>query len=279
MKRKVALLGALASLATAVTLLIAPATGSAWPGNGAGWQGDNSGLPCNLYDGNGNLVPADAAKLAVGDDGSVTLICKAKGVANDTGHAVTYSGFACNVNGTITTDSHNTVSKTGNATLICYVAPPPPCTAGSEDFSGDAEFSQPTTFAGGTIDTAYGTDGSVRVQGSSWGGAFADGTHLLFSGFDVNSFQLTFTNAVSSVELDASSNVLYTTTNLTLTGYDASNNVVDSETLSNDQTGGPAVDTLAVSSTSNNIAYFTIATDDPLVDGVGFTNINWGCTS
>ena len=40
---------------------------------------------------------------------------------------------------------------------------PGACVAGSEDFSGDAEFSQPTTFSGGTIDTAYGSDGGASA--------------------------------------------------------------------------------------------------------------------
>jgi hypothetical protein len=148
-------------------------------------------------------------------------------------------------------------------------------TAGSENFSGDAEFSQPTTFSGGTIDTAYGSGGGVLVQGSSWGGAYAAGTHVLFTGFSVNSFQLTFTNAVGCLQLDAESNFFGATTNVTLTAYDASNAVVGTNSAS--QPGGSqVVSTLSVSSTSNNIKYFTIATDDPNQAGVGFSNIAWG---
>ncbi len=37
--------------------------------------------------------------------------------------------------------------------------PKPPCTAGSENFSEDAVGSRPTTFSGGTIDTAYSDNG------------------------------------------------------------------------------------------------------------------------
>src|SRR5689334_19717790 len=68
---------------------------------------------------------------------------------------------------------------------VAKALPPPTCTAGSENFSEDADGSQPTTFSGGTIDTAYGLNGGIRVQGSSWGGTFPDGTHLLFTGDDV----------------------------------------------------------------------------------------------
>jgi hypothetical protein len=41
------------------------------------------------------------------------------------------------------------------------IVPKPPRTAGSENFSEDAEFSKPTTFAGGTIDGPYGNVGQV----------------------------------------------------------------------------------------------------------------------
>ena len=36
------------------------------------------------------------------------------------------------------------------------IMPKPTCTAGSDNFSGDAERSTPTTFAGGTLDAPYG---------------------------------------------------------------------------------------------------------------------------
>jgi hypothetical protein len=34
---------------------------------------------------------------------------------------------------------------------------------------------------------------------------------------------------------------------------------------------------LSISSATNNIKYFTIATDEPLNSGVGFSNIVWTC--
>src|SRR5690348_6193011 len=50
--------------------------------------------------------------------------------------------------------------------------PKPTCTAGSENFSGDADGSKPTTFAGGTIEGPYtdvnGDTPGVRIQGTSW---------------------------------------------------------------------------------------------------------------
>src|SRR5262245_325033 len=71
--------------------------------------------------------------------------------------------------------------------------PKPTCTAGSENFAGNAESSQPTTFTGGTIDTGYGLFGGVLVQGSLLPGGFPAGAHVLTSGFDVPTFKLTFT--------------------------------------------------------------------------------------
>jgi hypothetical protein len=151
------------------------------------------------------------------------------------------------------------------------------CTAGSENFSEDADGSQPTVFSGGTIDTAYGDlnndPGGVRVQDSSWFGTFPSGTHLLFSGNGVNSFQLTFNQAVRSVQLDVQQDLDGA---VTLTAYDAANQQVGVDSASSTPT--PA--TLSVTSSSNNIVHFTIASSLPggvNLDGVGFTNIVWGC--
>jgi len=152
------------------------------------------------------------------------------------------------------------------------------CTAGSENFSGftaGAPGDTPTTFSGGTIDTSYGTAGGVWQQAPSgiWAGGFADGTNLLFSGFDVTSFKLSFTNAVASISLDEQPNTTINSTTDTLTAFDASDQVIGSDSAGH--AAGTTVNTLTVSSTSDNIAYFTIATDDS--DGIGFSNIVWGC--
>src|SRR5262249_44407055 len=63
--------------------------------------------------------------------------------------------------------------------------------AGSENFSEFPELSMPTTFSGGTIDTPYGVQpAGVLVQGSIYNGDFPPGTHVLFSGLTLRSFQL-----------------------------------------------------------------------------------------
>lgn len=152
--------------------------------------------------------------------------------------------------------------------------PKPTCTAGSENFSEDADESDPTTFSGGTIDGPYGSEGDVRVQGDDWNGGFAAGAHLLFSGEGVSSFQLTFTHAVGSVTLDAQPGTFNSVTD-TLTAYDASNTAVGSDSASD--SGRSSVNTLTVTSATNNINHFTIATDDPGQGGIAFSNITWSC--
>jgi hypothetical protein len=133
------------------------------------------------------------------------------------------------------------------------------CT-GKEDFSEFPEFSQPTTFSGGTIDDPYGPAGGVVVQGSFLNGGFADGAHVLFSGLTLSSFRLSFTNPVGSVQLDAQDALTGTATTITLTAYDASNSVVGS-----DQAIDPdnSVNTLSVTSATNNVKSFTVETNDP----------------
>ena len=153
--------------------------------------------------------------------------------------------------------------------------PKPTCTAGSDNFSAYEHQSQPTTFAGGTIDTAYGPGGLVQgilIEGqSAFYGFIPDGTHMLWTGYGVDSFRLTFTTAVSSVQLDAWPANVFSHT-LTLNAYDSSDGLVgtDSETTSQ-------LATLSVSSAPNNIKYFTINTTDP--DGTVFTNLVWGCAA
>jgi len=151
--------------------------------------------------------------------------------------------------------------------------PKPTCSAGSENFSAFAEFSQPTTFAGGTIDTAYGTQGAIYIQGSVLQGGFADGAHVLYTGDDVASFHLTFSVAVGSVSVVAQSAVLGQATTETLTAYDASNSVVGSNQASDPDN---SVNTLTVTSATNNIKSFTVATDASL-GGPEFTDIVWTC--
>lgn len=150
----------------------------------------------------------------------------------------------------------------------------PPCTAGSENFSEDADGSTPATFAGGTI-PSYGGNRfappGIAIQGTDWAGFFPDGAHVLYTGSDATPFRVSFTNPVSSVQLDAETDDFATFT-LTLNAYDASDALVGTDSESTNQ-----VATLSVTSTSNNIQYFTIDTSITDGSGLGFTNIVWDC--
>lgn len=154
--------------------------------------------------------------------------------------------------------------------------PKPTCTANSENFSEDAEGSFPTTFAGGTIDPA---GNRVVVEGSTVGGSgFPFGTHLLYTApGGGTSVKLIFTAPVASVQLDAAADLQPTNTPFTLTAYDASNTVVGTPDTSSDQ----GVNTLAVSSTSNNIKAVTLTAGEfeGLHANIAFTNIVWGCAA
>jgi hypothetical protein len=183
-----------------------------------------------------------------------------------------YSGLA-DGSYTFTVTLHLTDGGTTSAERHFTVAV---CT-GSEDFSEFPEFSQPTTFSGGTIDTAYGPAGGVVVQGSFLNGGFPNGAHVMFSGLTLDSFRLSFTNPVGSVQLDAQDAVTGIATTITLTAFDASNSVVGSDDAIDPDN---SVNTLSVASPSNNtIKYFTVETNDPnqFPFGVQFTNIVWAC--
>jgi len=95
-----------------------------------------------------------------------------------------YSGLA-NSDYTLTVTLRLTDGGTATA-VRNFSVNPSTCVAGSEDFSGFAEFDQPATFAGGTIDiTFWGTLGGILVQGSTWpGGTFAAGTRVFTHGID-----------------------------------------------------------------------------------------------
>lgn len=151
--------------------------------------------------------------------------------------------------------------------------PKPTCAAGRENFSEDAVASRPTVFAGGTIDTAYGPVGGVFGPVGGFTG------NSLYSGGLVKSFRLTFTNPVNSVQLDAMSNAVDAlTTNLTLTGYDASGQMVNTDTVVEPIGSDTLVVPLSIGSSSNNIKYFTIATNDSHTDGgVLLSDIAWAC--
>ncbi len=81
---------------------------------------------CTLLDGDGNLVAADSSHAVVTGNtrGNGVLVCKASGVDNTTGKAARLdnenTGLLCSTPAGSTDRWHATVSKSGNATLVCH---------------------------------------------------------------------------------------------------------------------------------------------------------------
>ena len=140
--------------------------------------------------------------------------------------------------------------------------------AGTEDWSTFNEGDQPTTFAGGTVSSGYGS--GIRVIGSSWfDPTWPDGTKV-FNPIKFIPATLTFASGpVGSLTLEIGHDV---PTGSTITAFDAADAVVDSEVVST----GFAV-SATVSSSSNNIKYVTIMNGSPSGSGAAFTNLSWTC--
>ena len=86
---------------------------------------------CGMYDGDGNSVTASNTQVVSTQNanGNVTFKCQITGVDNSTGKAVSYgyasTGVMCGINDpvrgfTTTQEWKETVSASGNATLICH---------------------------------------------------------------------------------------------------------------------------------------------------------------
>jgi len=121
MTRRLILLLASTVLLVGTALATTGAAG-ADPGNGNGAFITND-FGCGLFDGNGGFAFTDTSHSVRNVSNSVTK-CSATVTPSATGHAVTYSGFLCGVelyNGVFvaTTDSRETVSASGQATLTC----------------------------------------------------------------------------------------------------------------------------------------------------------------
>jgi hypothetical protein len=141
----------------------------------------------------------------------------------------------------------------------------------------------PSTWKGGTIDSSLYGDSylpwyvapGVLATGSYFTGLGANGTHFLFTGLNKNTAKFTLTNPAKSVQVTAESDKTGVDSTLTLTGYDASNNVVKTASVVQPATTNQSW-TLNIASASANIAYFTISTDDQGYNaGLGISTILW----
>lgn len=76
-----------------------------------------------MLDGDGNLVVTSGSISVKTHGGTTTFVYKAKGVPNSTGRAVIYNyentGLLCGTALGLTKDWQNTVSASGNVTLVC----------------------------------------------------------------------------------------------------------------------------------------------------------------
>ncbi len=81
---------------------------------------------CAVYDGNGALQIANGGTIEVSTNGGTTsLVCKASGLDNPTGHAVRWDesspGKGCSTFAGPSDEWSDTVSASGNVTLVCKV--------------------------------------------------------------------------------------------------------------------------------------------------------------
>ena len=82
---------------------------------------------CTLFNGDGAIVFGSSSQAVItsSKNGNRVVKCSVKGVANSSGKAVHFNkantGFNCNAAGAVSTDWHETVSASGNATLTCPV--------------------------------------------------------------------------------------------------------------------------------------------------------------
>jgi hypothetical protein len=99
-----------------IVLLFLVSSGSAaQASNGAGIARD---FNCYMGDASGNIVLATDSQ-ATNTKNGTTLVCQTT-VLNPTGQAIVTSGFPCSSGGVITTDTHETISANGNATMTCH---------------------------------------------------------------------------------------------------------------------------------------------------------------
>ena len=85
-------------------------------------RGGDCGLPG--FEGGGLVVAAGTVKKLVRNDNHWIMTCKGTGIPNDLGRTEKLSGFGCAVmlpegGWIMTSDSHVTIAKNGNATMKC----------------------------------------------------------------------------------------------------------------------------------------------------------------
>jgi hypothetical protein len=96
-----------------------------WKNNSTKKVNDNAAVHiddggCGMIDADGNFVFADNSHAVITYSGNGNIVCQAD-VANSTGQAVQYKDFPCGTYNGVTTNSHETISANGQATLVCHL--------------------------------------------------------------------------------------------------------------------------------------------------------------
>ncbi|TNE47720.1 MAG: hypothetical protein EP344_19525 [Bacteroidetes bacterium] len=97
----------------------------AFSGPNSASNGENNGafitqnFQCGMFDGNGGYYIGNGVVSVINNGRQEILICNASGVPNETGRAVIYNNFYCDTYLGQTTDSRETVSASGQASLQC----------------------------------------------------------------------------------------------------------------------------------------------------------------
>lgn len=122
MRSKLISVGLSLVIAVAIGIALTPTPAPATPTDSANSAFITKGFGCGVINGDGGGVFTPDGRISVvTNSGHTTLICKATGVANSTGRAVTFRNFGCGTFLGVTTNSQNTVSASGNVTLRCRI--------------------------------------------------------------------------------------------------------------------------------------------------------------
>ena len=115
----VAVFAIMAAVVGAISITASRALATPVPRDGAIVIDD---FNCGLYNAFHVVVHGTVAHAVITPSGNRIFKCFATGLANPTGRAIRFEGFSCGVGGgVLTTDSHETISAEGDASLTCIL--------------------------------------------------------------------------------------------------------------------------------------------------------------
>lgn len=218
----------------------------------------------------GGLTPTAASTFECNQAGAM---CGEAVAGNANANGDTYADVAVGAPG------YTSASGAVGRVFVLYGGPVTPTTTGITDpsgvpnatvynFSGDAEFSVPTTFPGG----AFGAGGEVRVTGSSWSSWNPNnpGIHVVFA--PSGAYDIYFTQPQYAVGAVAEPNN-FETYNITVEAFDTADVSLGSFTRAIVGNAGAAF--LGLRSNQNNIRHVRI-TSETAANGFAFTDLTYG---